>query len=418
MSVTLKSGEVIEVLCQLGFEVNYFTLDDATLGVLDGEGYLDGTLLGDDISPYIQQLSITRGRTDQLGNFNAGTCTIVLNNNDRRFDPINQASPYWNATLGRSGVTPRRKVTITSGGVALFTGRITDIDIDYDFTNSTVTLSVADDFVLLANANTANVLTPTSQFSGARVSYLLDLPEINYSATTRSIATGTAVLGAYQIDANTNALAYLQKIAESEQGLCFIAANGNLTFTDRLTGAFATIAATFSDTGSNIPYQTLSVLYGQEQLYNRVQATVVGGTVQTASDTASQTEFGVSTYAIDNLLLSNDAEALALATSLLNTYSQPVYRFDDMTVNVSSLSAPNRATVVGLEIGNIIAITRTYSTGTPASTTQNYAIERIQHNLTAASHTVTFGLRAATIFYEFLLDDVTFGVLDSTNALV
>lgn len=418
MSVTLKSGEVIEVLCQLGFEVNYFTLDDATLGVLDGDGYLDGTLLGDDISPYIQQLSITRGRTDQLGNFNAGTCTIVLNNNDRRFDPINQASPYWNAVLGRSGVTPRRKVTITSGGVPLFTGRITDIDIDYDFTNSTVTLSVADDFVLLANANTANVLTPTSQFSGARVSYLLDLAEINYSTTTRSIATGTAVLGAYQIDANTNALAYLQKIAESEQGLCFMAANGNLTFTDRLSAAFATIAATFSDTGSDIPYQTLSVLYGQEQLYNRVQATVVGGTVQSANNTASQTEFGVSTYAIDNLLLSSDAEALALATSLLNTYSQPVYRFDDMTVNVSSLSAPNRAAVVGLEIGNIIAITRTYSTGTPASTTQYYAIERIQHNLTAASHTVVFGLRAATLLYQFLLDDATFGVLDSTNALV
>jgi hypothetical protein len=185
-----------------------------------------------------------------------------------------------------------------------------------------------------------------------------------------------------------------------------------------LSAAFATIAATFSDTGTDIPYQTLSVLYGQEQLYNRVQATVVGGTVQTASDATSQTEFGVSTYAIDNLLLSSDAEALTLATSLLDTYSQPVYRFDDMTVSVSSLSAPDRATVVGLEIGNVIAITRTYSTGTPASTTQNYAIERIQHNLTAASHTVTFGLRAATLLYQFLLDDATFGVLDSTNALV
>jgi len=125
----------------------------------------------------------------------------------------------------------------------------------------------------------------------------------------------------------------------------------------------------------------------------------------------------VSTFAIDNLLLSSDAEALTLATSLLNTYSQPVYRFDDMTVSVSSLSAPNRAIVVGLEIGNIIAITRTYDTGTPASTTQYYAIERIQHSLTAASHTVTFGLRSASILYQFLLDDTTFGVLDSTNAL-
>lgn len=417
MATTLISGESIEVLCQLGFEVNYFTLDDDVLGLLDGEGYLDGTLLGDDVSPYIQQLSITRGRTDPLSNFNAGTCTIVLNNNDRRFDPINQDSPYWNPTTGRSGVTPRRKVTVTSGGVALFTGRITDIDIDYDFVNSTVTLSVADDFVLLANANTGDALTPTAQLSGARVSYLLDLPEIDYDATTRSIASGTSTLGTYQIDANTNALAYLQKIAESEQGLCFIAADGYLTFTDRLSAAFATIAATFSDTGSNIPYQTLSVLYGQEQLYNRIQATVVGGTVQSADDTASQTEFGVSTYAIDNLLLSSDAEALTLANDLLATYSQPVYRFDDLTVNVSSLNSTDRATVVGLEIGDVIAITRTYDTGTPASTTQYYAVDRIQHALTAASHTVTFGLRVAELLYEFVLDDDVYGVLDGDNAL-
>jgi hypothetical protein len=342
----------------------------------------------------------------------------VLNNNDRRFDPINQASPYYDVTAGRSGVTPRRKVTITSGGLPLFVGRITDIDIDYDFTNSTVTFAVADDFVLLANANVASALTPAVELSGTRVSYLLDLPEIAYSATTRSIAAGTSALGAYQIDDNTNALSYLQKIAESEQGLCFIAADGFLTFTDRLSAAFATIAATFSDTGTNIPYQTLAVLYGQEQLYNRVQATVVGGTVQTASDATSQTEFGVSTFAIDNLLLASDAEALTLATSLVNTYSEPIYRFDDLTVSVSSLSAPNRAIVVGLEIGDVVAITRTYSTGTPASTTQNYAVERVQHTLTAAHHSATFGLRATTILYQFILDDVTFGVLDSTNALV
>jgi hypothetical protein len=417
MATTLASGESIAVLCELGFEVNFFTLDDATLGQLDTGGFLDGTLLGDDVSPYIQQLSITRGRTDPLSNFNAGTCTIVLNNNDRRFDPINQASPYYDVTAGRSGVTPRRKVTITSGGLPLFVGRITDIDIDYDFTNSTVTFAVADDFVLLANANVASALTPAVELSGTRVSYLLDLPEIAYSATTRSIAAGTSALGAYQIDANTNALSYLQKIAESEQGLCFIAANGNLTFTDRLSAAFATIAATFSDTGTDIPYQTLAVLYGQEQLYNRVQTTVVGGTVQTASDATSQTEFGVSTFAIDNLLLASDAEALTLATSLVNTYSEPIYRFDDLTVSVSSLSAPNRAIVVGLEIGDVVAITRTYNTGTPASTTQNYAVERVQHTLTAAQHSATFGLRAASILYQFLLDDATFGVLDSTNAL-
>ena len=414
MATTLASGESIAVLCALGLPARIFTLDDPTLGLLDVD-FLGGTFADDDVAPYVQQLTITRGRTDPLSNFNAGTCTIVLNNNDRRFDPINENSPYWNPATDRSGVTPRRRVQILSGGVSLFVGRITDIDINYDFKTSTVTFDVADDFVLLANTNVANALTPTAELSGTRVSYLLDLPEVDYDATTRSISAGTATLGTYQIDANTNALTYLQKIAESEQGLCFIAADGFLTFTDRPSPILLSVAATFSDTGTGIPYQTLSVLYGQEQLYNRVQTTVVGGTVQSANDATSQTEFGISTYAIDNLLLSSDAQALTLANDLLDIYSEPRYRFDDLTVSVSSVSAPNRVILVGLEIGDVVEIIRTYTTGTPLVATQYYAIERIQHTLNAAQHTMTLGLRFVDALYPWTLDDSVYGVLDTSN---
>jgi hypothetical protein len=72
--------------------------------------------------------------------------------------------------------------------------------------------------------------------------------------------------------------------------------NGDLTFTDRLDASFATIAADFSDAGVDIPYNALEVIYGQEFLYNRIQATVQGGTVQVANDAASQAEFGITTY--------------------------------------------------------------------------------------------------------------------------
>ena len=129
MATTLPWGEQITVLMELGFPVNKFTLNDSVLGVLDGEGRLDGTLLGDDVSEYCLAVSTNRGRSDQLQNFNAGTASITLLNNDRRFDPINEDSPYWDPVTGQSGVTPRRKVTILSDGVPIFTGRITDIDI-------------------------------------------------------------------------------------------------------------------------------------------------------------------------------------------------------------------------------------------------------------------------------------------------
>ena len=162
-------GENLQIFMELGFPVNAFTLDDAALGVLD-EDYLDGTLIGDDVSPYAQEISISRGRSDQLQNFNAGTFSVRLLNRDRRFDPINESSPYWNSTLGVSGVAPRRKVTVVSDGVALFTGRITDIDVSYEpnnpnatSENSYVTITASDDFVLLANTFTESPITPDTR---------------------------------------------------------------------------------------------------------------------------------------------------------------------------------------------------------------------------------------------------------------
>jgi hypothetical protein len=370
-----------------------------------------------DITEYCQEVSISRGRQDQFAQFNAGQCSIKLLNNDRRFDPINEDSPYWDTAADRSGVVPRRKVTITSGTNYLFTGRITDIDVVYDYNLSTVTITAADDFVLLANTVVEADITPSVELSGARVDYLLDLPEIDYPLTTRNISAGLATLGAYQIDANTNALTYLQAIATSEQGACFIAANGDLTFTDRLDASFASIAAEFSDTGADIPYTALQVIYGQEFLYNRIQATIQGGAVQIANDAASQAEFGITTYSLPDLLLQSNSEALTLANYLVALYANPQYRFDDLGLIVSAMSAPNRNAINALELQDVVSVTRTYTTGSPASVTEIYAVERLTHLITAGEHRVTVGLFNTEILYQLVLDDLVFGTLDSTNAL-
>ena len=422
---TMAWGENIQIFMELGFPTQVFTLDDASLGVLDSD-YLDGTLIGEDVSEYAQEVSISRGRSDQLQNFNAGTCSVRLLNRDRRFDPINQSSPYWNSTLGVSGVAPRRKVTVFSGGVALFTGRITDIDVSYEpqaptatTENSYVTITASDDFVLLASTFTASPITPIEELSGARVTSILDLPEVNYPAT-RNIDTGTAGLGGgatFEIPANTNVLTYLQEVGTSEQGYFFVAANGDLTFTDRITSSFAIPSAYFSDAGSNIPYTSLSVMYGQEFLYNKVVCSVEGGTDQTANDVASQTEYGISTLNLSGLLLVDDAAALTLAQELLNRYKSPEYRFDKLQTIYNPLSALKQADLTGLEVADVVSITRTYPTGTPASVTKQYSVENIRHVITPSAHTVEFGLAVADIVDQFILDDAVYGVMDTTNAL-
>jgi len=81
------------------------------------------------------------------------------------------------------------------------------------------------------------------------------------------------------------------------------------------------------------------------------------------------------------------------------------------------MSAPDRTTIIGLEIGDVVQITRTFAVGTPSSVTALYAIDRISHQITPATHRVTLGLFNAAILYEFTLDDAIYGVLDSSNAL-
>jgi hypothetical protein len=338
-------------------------------------------------------------------------------NRDRRFDPINESSPYWNSTLGVSGVAPRRKVTVFSNGVALFSGRITDIDVSYEpnqptatTENSYVTITAADDFVLLANTFTENPITPTEELSGARVTAILDLPEVNYPATTRNIDTGSAALGGgatFSIDANTNVLTYLQEVGTSEQGYFFVAANGDLTFTDRVTSSFSSPTAYFSDAGTNIPYTSLSVMYGQEFLYNKVVCSVEGGTDQTANDVDSQTEYGISTLNLSGLLLKDDAAALVLAADLLDRYKLPEYRFDKLQTIYNRLGAADQGALTGLDIADVVSITRTYPTGTPASVTKEYSIENIRHVITPNSHTVEFGLAVADLVDPFIVGGYT-----------
>jgi len=411
-------GETLAVTMEIGFTINQFTLDSS---LLDSVHVLDGTKEAVPVETFVQDIQTTRGRSDQLQNFTAGTCTLVLLNNDRRFDPINSASPYWDVSKNQSGVVPRRKVVVTSGSTIIFSGDITDVDISYQkgITNiSTVDISVADDFVRLANAFTGAAFTPSAELSGARATRILHLAAVDYSALNRTVSSGVATLGEYEIPANSNALTYLQNCADAEQNFCFMSADGMFTFTDRIANEFAAVVVAFTDTGAGIGYQELSVVYGQELLYNRVQCTTADAdaVVQTQSDTPSQTAYGISTLVLDGLLLSTDAAADALAVVLLERYKNPVYRFDGMDVILNGLSTVNRNLVVGLELGDTISIERTFSTGTPVSVTKMYKVTKIAHKITAGTHTVSFGLAVINIVYPWTLDDPIFSVLDSSNA--
>jgi len=403
------------------------------LGVI-GEDYIGGVFLVD-ITEFVTGISISRGRTDQLQQFNAGTVSITLNNSDRRFDPINESSPYFDPSTGRSSLTPRRRIYIYSQGQPLFVGAITDIDIDYKPQQgsastdiSTVTISASDDFLLLANTYITPEFEPTQSFSGNQLIDILQLPSVDFPTDRYniplnygvSVLGGTAFNAAYTISAGTNALQYIQKINEAEQGYLFINAAGELTFIERLEPQYQTSEAEFSDDGTEIPYNTLSVMFGQEQLYNNITVSAVTGAEFSLSDAGSVANYGLSTLELSDTLLADDGggEQLDfLAQNLLLRYKQPAYRFDKMTVTYNGLDFANQLKLSQLELADIITITRTYPVGTPASVTQQYSVESLNHRITPSTHQLEIGLAVAPLAFPLILDDVVFGTLSETNAL-
>ena len=358
----------------------------APQSVFDNNQYRFGGVLYYDVTSRADSISIQRGRSRELDKFQTGTANIHFQNLDRAFDPFYTSSPYY------PDVRPRRQVRITAGGTVVFTGQVESWDVDYQVDgDNTAVASCADAFTLFGGQQLTGY-TATSQASGARVASVLNRPEVNWNTTLRSIATGAATLQADVVDDGREVLDYLQLIEASEPGYLFMSKTGSVVFKDRNTAA-AVGTAVFSDVASStaIPYIDLGVTYGTELMYNRVSVSILNGSVQTVSNTASQNDYGISQLTWSSLLIDTDANALALANYLLGKYKQPDLRFDSLTIELSGLSATQQATVLARELTDLIVVTYTPNK-IGSAITKNVQILNIRHDVRPDSHKITFGL--------------------------
>jgi len=386
--------------------VEGFILDDPVAGVLDNTTYTLGGTVFKDITSRVITINTTRGKNRDLDRFSAGSLNILASNEDRAFDPNYASSPYAGA------IVPRREVRVTVDGVRVITTTIDDWNYGYSPDGSSRAEIVAtDDFTLLARqVLTAGTATP--ELSGARVSAVLDMLSVAWPEGKRSIDTGESTLGADVFDGN--ALQYLQKVSDSEQGLLFIAKNGDLVFRDRLDATPTTAALTdFTDDGTGIPFTLTAVNYGSELLYN--QAVVTSGELSAqAGNDRSQIAYGVTSVELDTLV-STSAQLQNLADFLVQKYGDPEYRFETISVNLDTVGVTYKATCLGLEIGDVVSITFTPNgIGDPIE--QYGQIIRISHELEPSRHDMFISV--SSLDWTFLvLDDAVFGKLDSNNAL-
>ena len=384
-----------------------FQLDDAFYGVLDtaGRGTLGGVTFVD-LTSLVENVSITRGRSRQLDQFNAGTAVIAFDNASQILNPSNTASPYYPFVL------PRCPVQILANGIPIYTGLITDWNLDYDISNQDMMYaSCSDNFTVLANQS-LNAVATTAQATGARINAVLDLPEITYQGA-RSIDTGSSTLGAFAISQDTNCLNYLQLINTSEQGYLFMSANGTLTFKGRSSVLNPVAGATFNTDGTGIRYQSLINQFGDELLYNYIVTQSPAGAKQETSDSASIALYQAQQYSVTDLLNSTTTEVAGLGNYLLGKYKNPVLRFTGLSTEMSALSATDQNIVLNLDMTSICTVVKNFVVGTPATETQTLIVSGISHNITPGSHIVSYTFESTDGNQYLTLDDAIFGTLDN-----
>jgi hypothetical protein len=385
-------------------------LDDAIRGELDNT---DFTLGGDrffDITDRLIGASVSRGKNQALDRIDAGISSITVDNSDRHFDPLYPNGPYFGQLI------PGREVRVSCNGYPVIYGFIDDLDIGYQPNNRSIVSMQSSDALKTITTNNLPATSVSSELAGARVTRILDLPEVAWPSDKRSIDTGDTLLSNVAITEGTQAVAYLQLIGTSEAGEVFISKDGKFVFKERNASPGA-IDIIFTDETSVpgftvIPFADLSVVYGSEQLYNRIVLSnnKVVPDEAIAEDLSSQEVYGARSYSVTGLLTDSATDLQSLANFLLSRFKEPQYRFDSLSVVLDVLTEAQQNEVLELEIGNIVQVRFTPS-GIPPAIDQYVRVIGISHDWSNNEKRIILSLERLD-FGLFVLDDPVFGLLD------
>ena len=430
-AVTIPNAGTYDLLVDVGFLIDGFTLDDPVKGLLDSPDYvLDGTTSFASVAEGTLAANVRRGRQDTDDQFPVGTMTFTLNDTlaDGVFNPFDDSTsnPYYDQAQGIPGLAPGRAVKLirydnANNPELLFTGII--INYEYQFQLGgldTVTVFCGDNLYKLGNTF-IDEHNPTKEFTGTRINAILDRAEVDYpTGAARDIAAGTVELGGssqYQINQGTNVNAYFQQItATAERGRIFVDREGVLVSQNRIGSTLSNPAVTFSDQGTDVPYNDLSIDFKADEIINLVEVTTKAGGTGSASDAPSQATYFVKSYYINDSLLHDATAAGDLATYLIEP--EPTPRFTNVQSWFGSLTVAQRDDVAILEIGDTVLIQKEILIGgSPTLRGQESAIEGIEHRIQFdQGHTIRVSTSPTTIVYELILDDANNGILD-TNVL-
>ncbi len=370
-----------------------------------------------DVSAYIREFSIDRGRQHDLADYQTGTASVVLDNADDRFNPLNTSSPYYDIGAGETKISPFRQVKISGAydgtTTVLFRGFIQSYPESFggQGADSSVRINCVDAFKIfnlntigargwkLGSAGFSNLGQSTrlgyvdqQELSSARISRLLDA--FGWSSTDRQISTGDLQVQAGQT-VDTNLLTAMKDVETAEQGQFYISSDGKATFRDRnfkRTQQF-TSQATFGNGVGELPFSDVITTLDDSKILNIISVTRDGGTEQVLQDTSSIAKFGARQDSLSNTLNVSDADALAIAEQRLAQFSNTGVRIEGLIVNpLANTSLWNQVLI--RELGDKITI----KVPTTVSTIMDFDVhlDRISHSVNAVNQTWTWQLRTSS----------------------
>ena len=399
--------------------INFSTGPSFAQAMILGSGVLDTNVLADsvavivDVSNQINRIETNRGRTALSDQFQTGSLTLRIVDQNGDFNPQNPASPYF--TL----LTPMKKVQITAtySGTTypIFSGFITSYVTTYPDDSgfdelAITTIQAVDAFRLAQLAQISTVTGATAgDLSGTRINQILD--EIDWPASQRDIDTGLTTL---QADPGTNrtALQALQIATESEYGAIYVDADNNFVFQDRGVTA-SSIGGTptvFADDGTGIDYFDATWILNDVLIFNKATITRLGGSPQVALNQASIDKYFLHSYFLDNLLMQTDAVALDYALAYVASRQETSIRCDAIVLDFYTDNY-NSGILAGLDLDFFDPITVKTTQPGGSFLEKTLQIFGVRMAITPNSWKTTF-TTLEPVIDAFILNNSIYGTLD------
>jgi hypothetical protein len=289
----------------------------------------------------------------------------------------------------------------------VFNGFVEDWPVTFPGEVDTETrVTLVDGMKMLAVANISGSFS--QQGSGVRVGAILDA--INWPTAERDIDVGTATVPAITLT-NVSALEHLQQVAHAEGGRFFIGKNGYAVFREDAEVNPDISTRIWADDGTGMSYRDIALAFDDNLILNDVHLTRTGGTEQIATDSGSQTQYGIRSSSETDIQLVNDGAVLDRATEQVRRYAQPVLRLESLVDNAMQHGLWDRVLV--RDINDIVKVIESRT-----ATSQVSSVEGISHDIGRdGSWTVTLAVAPSTLIVAGILDDPTYGLLDSTAIL-